>query len=216
MLNEYEIDKIMQKIQNNEPVYIYYVASESEGRAILNPDIYKSCNRFKVIKLKVSNIKNAYFEYMNFINNPDNYVKSSYSVFDNDAKYTYYYSYKKDESMPYIPSIIYGTAIGTEENIDYDPSPIKSVYTNNPLYGDYNFNSVENALNTNKLDWKYLRLESPINIDGIDYRYVTSNWYILDVEGFTFIEKPLINVKQLSSFFMNMDDAYNYIEQLEA
>jgi hypothetical protein len=50
----------------------------------------------------------------------------------------------------------------------------------------------------------------------VEFNYVTSPWYILTLSNFPMIEKPLIKTDELNSFFTTLQDAFDYIEQLEA
>ena len=79
-----------------------------------------------------------------------------------------------------------------------------------------NSTEINNAFNNGKLDWKYKKLKNPENVDGIDYHYITSNWYILDTNEFLKTEMPLINVNKFSSYFTDLTKAFDYIDQLIA
>ena len=51
MLTQYNIDKLMQSIQNGEEVFLYYIAHNIELReGIIDEHQYKSVNKFKPIK----------------------------------------------------------------------------------------------------------------------------------------------------------------------
>jgi hypothetical protein len=112
-----------------------------------------------------------------------------------------------------MPSIIYGytrtiTLDGEEKTIT-DPSPVKPVYKQSKEHSfivDSNYN----------LDWKYKHLDPAAIVDGIEFDYITSDWYILSLKNYPMIEKPLINVKDHSAYFMNLEDAFSYLEQLKA
>lgn len=230
MLTEKDLDIIMQKIQSNKDAYVYYVAHMIEPReGWLDEHSFKSNAQFKIIKLKVVNIQNAYFEYLNFIENPENYhVEQEECYYDYRTKYIHYYSvpnaksnYSK-EFTPRMPSLIYGyrrkifdMQDHTEKEIN-DPSPIKVHYPSCLEYGDYTTSQVQNAYNNNKLAWKYRKLAHTEIVDDTEYRYISSYWYILDIENFPTVEKPLINVKQYNSYFMDLMSAYNYLLQLKA
>ena len=230
MLTQYDLDILMQRIQYGIPTTIYYVAHMIEVREdVLDEHVYKSNSKFKVIKVNLTNVYNAYFEYKNYINNPNNYHEETEECYyDPKTKYINYYTvpngnntYYKDFN-PRMPSIIYGhsrkivnpyTGITTSIN---DPTPISVIYTNSLEYGDLSMSEITTAFNDHKLDWKYQKLHNKAIIDGVEYDYITSNWYILDISNFPKVEKPLINVKEHSSYFMELDQAFNYIKQLES
>lgn len=325
MLNEKDVDELMQNLQKNIKTYIFYVAHMIEPReGVQDEHIYKSSSDFKVIKLRLTNIQNAYFEYLNFITHPEEYhyeIEESY--YDWQNSYTNHYvvpnaksSYEK-EFTSRMPSIIYGyrreiynAATGRAICIN-DPSVVLPVYTNLLKYGDESPSEVLSDFNSGKLSWKYrafkdvrvdkayittgtvnvysqmstngtvrttlsrgddimcskindnwvkiisvidqtptevvpgknrpdrlaaeggyIQIKSGstvyvefmnqdvsnemITSDDIDFKYVTSDWYILDIENFPRVEKPLINVNQYSAYFRDLQDAFNYIEQLKA
>ena len=234
MLTQLDIDNLMQSIQSNEDTYIYYVAHMIEGREVnsLDEHTYKDISDFKVVKVKIENIENAYFEYLNYIKNPDNY--------HNEEEVEYYYnprseyintfvvpngtdSYDKDINAR-MPAIIYGYKRkiiidngNNNDGIDVEtPTPVKEIYTNVLEFGSMNSGQIEDAMKSKKLDWKYMELKDPAIVDGIEYKYITSDWYILTLSNYPMVEKPLINVKQHSGYFVDINDAFNYIEQLKA
>ena len=73
---------------------------------------------------------------------------------------------------------------------------------------------VLDRFNNGDLDWKYQKLETNRLIDGIAYQYLTSDWFILDIENFPRVEKPLVNVRQKTAYFMNNTDAQYYLKEL--
>ena len=229
MLSQVDIDLLMQRIQSGEPAYIYYAAHMIEGREtnILDEHSFKDISKFKVVKIQVESIENAYFEYLNYLNNPDNYhLEEEEFYYHPSAKYMQCFitpngkdNYNKDIN-PRMPSIIYGN-IRKVYNRDvikeiHDPSPIKPVYVNLIEYGEKPSPVVvEDVINGN-LDWKYMMLEEPAVVDGIEYSFITSDWYILTLKNYPMIEKPLINTKEHSGYFIDIQDAFSYIEQLLA
>lgn len=230
MLNQKDIDTLKDSIDSGKDTYIWYAAHMIEGREtnILDEHMFKSVSQFKVVKLKVKDIVNAYFEYMNFIDHPDQYhTEDEECSYKPGTKYIHYFSVKNVEG-PFdkdinarMPCNIYGyrrkVYIGDELINDYnDPSPVKEVYTNEPEYMDYKTSKVIKMINDGKLDWKYLKLNNNEVVDGIEYKYVTSDWYIMDLENYPMVEKPLINIKQHSGYFMTQEGAFRYIEQLVA
>jgi hypothetical protein len=230
MLSQANIDTLMQTIQSDEPAYVYYVAHMIEGREtdVLDEHSYKDVSKFKVVKVQVENIENAYFEYLNYTNNPDNYhIEEEEYYYHASAKYIQCFvtpngqdSYSKDINAR-MPSIIYGY---NRKVFDHkgifkevkDPSPVKVIFTNALEYGAKSNSEVINDIDSGKLDWKYRKLDSPEVVDGIEYNYITSDWYILTLKNYPMIEKPLINVRQHSGYFIDIQDAFRYIEQLIA
>ncbi len=228
MLTNKDIDGLMQKIQSGEPAYLYYVAHMIEGRETntLDEHTFKDVSRFKVVKIEVENVQNAYFEYLNYLNHPENYhTEEEECFYVPTARYMHYFivpngtdSYTKDINAR-MPSIIYGykrKIYSPDGGINdvIDPSPVKEVYTNAPEYGDYTKAQVTECINNKKLDWKYKRLSPAAIVDGIEYNYLTSDWYILTLKNYPMVEKPLVNVNQYSGYFVDIQDAFNYLEQL--
>lgn len=228
MLTQKDIDNLMLKIQSNIDAYVYYIAHMVECReGYIDEYHYKSAQDFRVLKLKVNNITNAYFKYLEFVDHPEKFhTEKEESYSDEFTKYVYYYNvpttrppYDRDLN-PRIPSAIYGMRrILYKSGVvvgDYtDPSPIKPLYTNTPIYGDYDQGIVTEKLNDGKLDWKYIKLSRPLSDDGINYRFITSDWYILDIENFPRTEMPLINVKQKTAYFMTNNAAQSYMRELK-
>lgn len=232
MLTQYELDILMRRIQLHGYADLYYVAHMVEPReGLLDEHIYKSSSKFKVVKLKLMGVYNAFFEYLNFLDNPDEYhTEEEESYYDRFTMYKNLYTVKNSDTIgpfqkdinPRSPSIVYGyrrkiidTSNNTEIEIN-DPSPVKPVYTNFLVYADLTAYNLILALQEGRLDWKYKRLNPPAESDGIEYNYVTSDWYILDIANFPRTEKPLIKTKELNAYFYSLNDAFNYIEQLEA
>ena len=228
MLNQKDIDVLQLKIQNGETPELYYIANVIELRErYMDESYYKSVDRYRIVKVKISEINNAYFEYLNYKNNPNNYhVEEEIVYYGINDKYINYYTVpntvkNNKDFNPKQPSMIYGIKRklynGTEFIGEYeDKSPIKEVYTNDLEYGDMKKSEVLEAFNNGKLDWKYMRLENGRDVDGIIYEYLTSDWYTIRVDNFPKTELTLINTKQNSSFFINLGDACNWIEQFEA
>ena len=229
MLTQADIDSLMLTIQSKKSAYIYYVAHMIEGREtdILDEHNYKDVSKFKVVKVELERVHNAYFEYLQYVHNADNYhVEEEEFYYHPSAKYIQCFvtpnqvSYIGKDLNPRTPSIIYGfdrkvyDKDGTIKEI-HDPSPIKPVYTNDPKYGNMSPLQVRHAIVKGDLNWKYISGLSEV-VDGIEYGYVTSDWYILYLKNYPMIEKPLINVKQHSGYFMDIQDAFRYIEQLIA
>ena len=230
MLTEKDLDLLMQQIQSGQDVYLYYVAHMIEPReGLMDEHFFKSLSKFKVIKIQLTGIQNAYFEYLNYVENPSNYhVETEESYYDCRSKYIHYYTVPNakesydNEFNPRMPSIIYGyrrkfrDLVKHEDKEMSDVSPVKIKYTNALYYGDKNSDEVTDAFTDGKLDWKYRKLNNPESVDGIEFNYITSNWYILDIKNFPTVEKPLINTQQYCSYFRNLVDAFNFLEQLKA
>ena len=229
MLNQLDIDKLQLKIQNGETPELYYVAHAIEPREGEIDEVqYKSVSRFRAIKIKISEISNAYFEYLNFVNNPNNYhEESEESYYDRFTKYIHYYTvpnYTRKDSdnniVSRMPSIVYGRRKhviidGTVTEIN-EPSPVKPIFVNVLEYADFRGTDIQAMYNANKLNWKYMHLNKPELVDGVQFNYVTSDWYILKCINFPRIEHILINTKLKSSYFTNLNDAFDFINQLEA
>ena len=195
MLTEIDLDYLKYYTKSNpNKAYVYYVAHMIEPReGVIDESNYKDISKFKIIKLKVKDINNAYFEYLNYLNNRSNYhIEEEECYYDSTTKYINEYIVPNAKSSydieftSRVPSVIFGI--------------IRKVFD----------------IDTNELSWKYKALLDPEICDGLEYQYVTSDWYILDIENFPTVEKPLVNVKQKNAYFMNLEDAYNYLKQLIA
>lgn len=229
MLSQADIDYLMKTIQSGETAYLYYAAHMIEGREtdILDEHFYKDVSKFKVVKVKVEDVQNAYFEYLNYVEHPEQYhIEEEEFYYHPSAKYMQCFvtrnaqdSYSKDLNAR-MPSIIYGfmRKVYDRDNIKeiHDPTPVKPIYTNALEFADYSKSDVMNLMNSGDLDWKYMKLEAPAIVDGIEYNYITSDWYIITLKNYPMIEKPLVNVKDHSGYFIDIKDAFRYIEQLSA
>lgn len=275
MLTQKDLDRLMQEVQKNGYATIYYVAHMIEGRETdtLDEHAYKSISQFKIVKLKLTGMRNAYFEYVEYAKCSELEKQEKYhteteecyycptgryvypgSIMDHKflipveyepgPAYIHHYITKNTEGdftkdfNSRIPSIIYGytrVVKTTEgETTITDPSPVKAIWTNAILYEGKKEAEAEEAFNKGELDWKYklavdcrleeedednednIEIKDTVNVDGIEYKYVTSDWYILDIENFPMIEKPLIVAGRRSGYFMTIADACYYIDQLIA
>ena len=229
MLNQKNIDELMLQIQSGLDAYVYYIAHRVECReGAIDEYQFKSIPDFRVLRLKVENIYNAYYEYLKYLEHPENYSTEHEETFaDEFTKYLFYYTVPNkgqvymNEFNPRIPSVIFGTRrILYKSGIivkDYsNPSPIKEKYTNALEYGNLTPAQVLTKLQGGYLDWKYKKFENPVTIDGIDYSYLTSDWFILNIPTFPRTELPLINVKQQTAYFMTNEAAQSYLKQLKA
>lgn len=220
MLNQFDIDNMMKSINEGSPAEIYYVANMLETReGILDESEYKSNPKYKVIKVKITDIRNAYFYYVDYLNNKDNYhEEQEEEYYDMNTKYIHYYTVPNADSSyvkgfnANVPSMIFGyrRKLFTEDGIitHIDPSPIKEVYTNRLEICNKQVDW------SNDLNWKYMKLDNPAIDDGIEYKYVTSNWFVMQCENFPRTEHILVNTKQVTSYFMNLEDAFNYVAQI--
>lgn len=240
MLSQKDIDLLMNKIQSNEPAYLYYVAHMIEGREtdILDEHSYKDVSKFKVVKVEVESVQNAYFEYLNYLDNKDNYhiEEEEFYYHPSTDKYMQCFitpnaeeSYNKDIN-PRMPSIIYGSIRKVYDEygaikVIHDPSPVEVQFRNVLEFYEYELNEItkkyepkrkEKDEYLDKYKWKYIKLNHPEIVDGIEYKYITSDWYILTLKNYPMIEKPLINANQYSGYFLDIQDAFNYLEQLIA
>ena len=233
MLSQYDLDSLMQTIQADGSVDIYYVVHMIEPReGILDEHIYKSSSKFKVIKVTLTDIYNAFFELLYYLDHTDEYhTEEEDSYYDRFTLYKNLYTVKNSDTIgpfqkdlnPRMPSIVYGyrrkiidSSTDTEIEIN-DESIVKPVYTNNMVYGDLIPADISDLYDQGKLDWKYQSVgDAPVEVDGVEFNYVTSPWYILTLSNFPTIEKPLIKTDELNSFFTTLQDAFDYIEQLEA
>ena len=229
MLNEKNIDQLVLNLQSGIDTFVYYIAHRVECReGFIDEYQYKSVPSFRVIKLKVKNIYNAYFEYLKYLEHPENYHTESEETFSDEfTKYVYYYTVPNSKSSysldlnPRIPSVIFGTRrILYKSGIivgDYnDDTKLKPIYTNSLVFGGLTPAEVNERYENRKLDWKYKRLDNAVNIDGISYRYLTSNWFIIDIENFPRTEIPLINTKQKTAYFMTNEEAQSYLREIRA
>lgn len=225
MLNQLDIDTLMQTIQNGREAFVYYIAHNVELReGYIDELAYKSNPKFRILKLKVTGITNALWEVQNYLSRPNNYhVEEEESYPSPNYKYVNYFIVPNNASSysaPFnarMPSAIYGVRrrlfdssgrqIGSDTT---DPSPVKEVYTNELWYGNTQYSSLPSTLS-----WKYKSISST-NVDGITYRYLTSDWFILDIANFLRTEKVLINVKQKTAYFMTLEAAYNCMKELMA
>lgn len=229
MLTHLEIDKIVKGLQEGAPQYLYYVAHYVETReGVIDESQYKSVPRFRVIKTKVTNITNAYIEVLRYEQNPQLYTtETEIEMYDANIEYEHTYiipipdkSYKNPLN-PRKPSIIYGVSKSyTAENgdtlISLGDSPIKPIYTNALEYAGMTDGHVKDAYSKGNLSWKYITLNAPAIVDGIEYKYITSDWYIIETEDFPRTEYPLVKAGDKCAYFMNPEDAFNFIKECEA
>lgn len=225
MLTQKDIDNLQLKIQNGEKAIVYYVAHAVEMRErSLDEHHYKSISQFRVLEVELENIQNAYFEYLNYKSNPDKYhIEQEVIYYNPSESYVNYYTVpntvsKDKEFNPRQPSMIYGIiketyVDGTLKSTIVDDSPVKVVYTNNLSYGNNTKDETIALFNKGKLDWKYKKLDAPANVDGINFNYITSDWYTFNIVNFPRTELSLINVNDKCAFFMDVCEALSFAEQ---
>ena len=232
MLTQKNIDNLKLKIQNGETPTLFYVCDYQETRNNNEANsIYKTNHKYKVIEVKISDVCNAYYEYLAFKEHPENYhVEEEYEHYDyinNHLCIRKYMvenlkeSYNKDIN-PRIPSIIYGekkiySGFNGDKLSYINPSPIKPIFTNTLEYGDLKGNDVLNEYEDGNLSWKYMTLENKEIVDGIEYQYLYTDWYYLKTINFPTVEYPLINVKNNKcSYFMTLEEAWEFVKECEA
>jgi len=227
MINENELDLLHYNIYRYGYADLFYIAHKVELReSYIDELAYKVKPEFKIMQLKLTGIDNAYWEYLNWQEHPlDYHTEEETYWFNDNIKYVEYYTVpnKKqqyvDEFNARVPSIIYGKKrVFYKDNTlvaNYnDPSIILPEYTNVLTYNDNTTEKVLELFNAGNLDWKYRKLDEPIYNDSTKFDYVTSNWYILDIENFPRVEKHLISIKQKNAFFTNLKDAYSMYKEL--
>ena len=229
MLTQLEIDKIAKGLQEGMPQYLYYVAHYVETReGVIDESQYKSVARFRVIKTKVTSVTNAYLEVKHYWEHKELYdIEEEIEMYDANTEYKHFYvvpiankSYSKPLN-PRMPSIIYGvtrTATTLDGTIHYnnDDSPVKPIYTNALEYAGLTDGYVKDEYGRGNLDWKYITLSTPAIVDGIEYKYITSDWFIIETENFPRTEHPLVKAGDKCAYFMNPQDAFNFIKECEA
>ena len=229
MLKISDIDYLHNLIAKNGKAPVYYLAHQIELRGeYINEVAYKSVPSFKVIKIWLQDIQNALWEVQNFREHPEEYhTEQEERIIDADHKYIYYYTTQNnDESYtlpfnPRIPSSIYGTkrilfSHGKVIGEYNDPSPVLEEYTNLISYGDTNNEVALQMYKDGDLNWKYKDAPEGTIMDGIPYKYLTSDWYILKALNFPRTEHFLINVKKKNAFFLNEFSALSFKEEAEA
>lgn len=230
MLTIKDIDYLADLINKGYKPSIYYVANLLETReGYLDELIYKSVPKYKVVRINVTKIENAYFELLRCQQNPDAFhIEEEDCFYSPTDRYRHYYIVPNEpESFDKafnsrMPSIVYGMKktlyrAGELEQDFVMPSPVKEIYTNALSFMDLSETEAENAYEQGELDWKYYKIPNGgKEINGLNFKYITSDYYILDIENFPRTEKPLINVNQKTAYFMSNEEAQNAIAQYEA
>ena len=229
MINQTKLEYLVSQIKQYGKTNIFYVASDIEMRETYIDELaYKSDPSFKILELTLTGINNAYWEYLRFKEYPELYHTEEEHVWqDNDTKYVLYYTVPNKERQyinefnPRIPSAIFGKKRILYKNntviADYsDPSPIKPIYTNSLSYNALDANAVKQLLDNGDLDWKYKKLDPEVVINNISFKYVTSDWYIFDIDNFPRIEKHMINVNHKTAFFISNYEAQDYLDDFLA
>ena len=230
MITRVNLDELVQTIQSTGEADIFYVAHRIERRrGTVDDFLYKSAADFEILKLKLKGVTNAYFKYLDYLENPNDYhTESEESYIEPGIKHVNYYtvpnakeSYTKDFN-PRIPSIIFGrkrklyNSTGILVADFNDPSFVTPWYTNSLIYWPKTAARVMSDFESGNLDWKYRKLDEAVKVDGVDLWYMTSDYYILDIENFPKVEMPLICVDQQNAYFTNVDDALSCLKQLKA
>lgn len=231
MLTQKDIDNLKLKIQNGETPTLFYVCDYQETRDNNHLNAYFKTNHdYKVLEIKIKDIHNAYYEYLDYINNPNNYHTEDeieHYIYTQDKKFIRRYIVKNPEESytkefnPRIPSSIYGEKKiydgGMDGKVQYvNPTPIKPLYTNKLEYGDLIGNAIIEQYEKHNLDWKYMHLEEKAIVDGIEFEYLYTDWYYLETINFPTIEYPLINVKNKCSYFLTLEEAWEFVKECEA
>lgn len=225
MLSEIDIDAIasMANDTTSPNPEIYYVANMIETReGIIDECHYKSNPKYKIIPVKVKSVLNAYFEYNSFLLNPNQYgYEEEEEYFDDSTHRVHQYIVKNSEKSSFTnrtPSIIFGVKHYDGSKDIIEESVVKPIYLakRELKYGERSSTAVSSELSKGKLSWKYMKLDKPPTINGEVKEYVSSNYYILELENFHSLEKPLVNPNEKCSYFMNIKDAVSYMKELEA
>ena len=180
MLTEKDIDSLQDTIEHYGSADLYYISHQVERReSYIDEVTYKSIAQFKIQKLKLKGISNAYFEYLNYKSRPDLYFEESEEIIDkNGNKTLYYYVVPKPKQQytkefnPRMPSAIYGRQrkIYINDILKYeyvDPSPVKPVYTNVITYNNLDRVKALELLNDGGLAWKYKVLDEPLEVGQV-------------------------------------------------
>ena len=232
MLTQKDIDNLKLKIQSGETPTLFYVCDYNETRNNNERNAgYKTDHKYKVIEVKIKDIHNAYYEYLNYINNPGDYhMEEEIEHYDymTDHSFIRKYIVKNPEEYytkdlnPRIPSSIYGERkiydAADGGKLQYDtPSPINVLYTNKLEYGDLVGNDITAQYNKGNLNWKYMHLEEKAIVDGIEFEYLYTDWYYLETINFPTVEYPLINVRNKKcSYFLTLEEAWEFVKECEA
>jgi hypothetical protein len=241
MITETDIDNIVLELKDKDYVTLYYVCDYNETRNNNNLNSsFKTSHLYKVLEVKVGAVENAYYEYLNF---KDKYLDAEeptgYHIEEDVEHYDYRIdhciitrymvkdgeeSYTKDIN-PRLPSTIYGETkiyefADTGEHLQYtNLSPVTGKFINKSAfkYGDKNRSEVQTAYDNGELNWKYMELENNAIVDGIEYKYVYTDWYILKTINFPTVEYPLINTRDKKcSYFTSLEKAWDFVKECEA
>ena len=227
MLTEKDIDLLRADIDSGKPPTVYYLASRVERReSYIDEVAYKSNPQIDIVELQIANVTNALWELLNFKANPINYhTEQEIVIIDADNRYHYYYTVPNDlvsynkPFNPKMPSAIYGchrvrfkngTVIGNYN----DSSPIQPIFTNTLKFGSTGASEVLKMFEDGSLGWKYRNAPEGTVVDGIPFKYMTSNWFILEVANFPRPEQHLINVNQKNAFFIDLEKALSWREEM--
>lgn len=236
MLTQKDIDNLKLKIQNGETPTLFYVCDYQETRNNnSNNANYKTDHRYKVIEVKIRDIHNAYYEYLNFKEELD---KANGDITKINGYHTEedveHYDYKMEHSVitkyivknsnksyskdlnPRIPTEIYGERLSSGNSEFITDTPITPHFTNKLEYGDLIGNAIIEQYNNKNLEWKYMHLENKEIVDGIEYEYLYTDWYYLETINFPTVEYPLINTTRRCSYFLTLEEAWEFVKECEA
>ena len=74
MLTQDNIDQMVTDLRAGRIVTVFYIAHQIELReSYIDELFYKSHSDFRVLPLVVTDVKNAYLEYLNYVNRPEQY-----------------------------------------------------------------------------------------------------------------------------------------------
>lgn len=240
MLTEKDIDLLWDQIRqgrvrdplnlNNYPT-VYYLASRVERReSYIDEVAFKSDPQIDIVKIKVTGISNALWELLNYKENPEEYhTESETVVIDFNNRYEHHYilpNESKSYSLPFrprvqavMPSTIYGCRRIRFKNSevigDYaDPSPVQPIFTNTLKFADASASLTLGYYNAGSLNWKYREAPEGTVVDGIPFKYMTSNWFVLEIGDFPRSEHHLVNVNQKNAFFTDLGKAISWKEEM--
>lgn len=226
MLGSIEIDTIKETCSNGNEATLYYVCDYGETRDHSSDSDFKTIHKYKVIEVIVTDVLNGFREFKDYKLHPENYhVETEREYYDYsyahviNRKYTTRNTsgpFDKDLN-PRIPSRIFGEKkeyIKDGELVVYEePSPVTPYYTNNLRFKDKDYVSYTDPL----IQWKYDHLTNPITVDGINFNYVYSNYYILITKNMPTVEYPLVCVTDINCpYFMSLEEAWDFVKQCEA
>lgn len=207
MLNEREIDKLLE----GEIREVYYVAHINE---VANPFMdfihYTTKPTYVVVKMYVDRIANALVEYELFMSNPSKYeyVKESMWYSDGIKHDIKFYANIEAEKNAYMPAGILGGEHTVYSEDDETVKTKSSIFPEIPI----EYTNERSIIN----DRKYHRLKSPMIIDGKNYEYSYSKYYVIKAHSTSMNKSFLIKIGDKNQVFIDLDDALACANELEA